>query len=344
MEISKIKVFDNHKMVLFFNDNKLKLRGFISIHAIINNLSLGATRFSEYKSEEDALNDALRLSRAMTYKCAVSDISYGGAKAVIIRKPDSTKNLEFLKKYAFFVNSLGGIFRTGADVGILKEDIKILKRYSNYIIDDYKINDPSYWTAVGIFNAIKAGLNFVFNNLSLKNKLFAIKGIGKVGFNLLKIILENKCNVIISDKNKKVTEEVKKKFPSVKVVSENEIHKQKVDVYCPCALGGEFNEKKVRELNCKIICGGANNQLENEEIGNLIFKRGIVYVPDYLANSGGLISVVCTYENKSREFLIKKIEKIYNKTKELLEWSFKNNIPTNIVLDKKMFDLINKKI
>ncbi|MCS6789254.1 MAG: hypothetical protein NZ484_01670, partial [Patescibacteria group bacterium] len=317
MKIEQIKSFDNHKMVLFFNDDKLSLRGFIAIHSIFNKLSLGATRFCEYKSEIDALNDVLKLSKNMTYKCAVSDIKYGGAKAVIIKKEKSYKSIDFLKKYAFFVNSLNGLFKTGADVGIFEEDIKILKKYSKHIIDDYSKNDPSYWTAVGIFYAIKSSLNFVFKNDLFIDKTFAIKGVGKVGFNLLKLILEHKGNVIVSDKNDNLIKKIKKTFPTVKIVDHKNIHKEKVDVYSPCALSNEFTEKNIKDLNCKIICGGANNQLENEVIGELIFKKGIIYVPDYLSNSGGLISVVSTYENKSKKFLLNKIKKIYNKVYNL---------------------------
>lgn len=336
IKFENLKSFDNHKLVLFFYDKDTKLKGFVAIHNTNLGPGFGGTRFWDYKNDYEALDDVLRLSKAMTYKCAISGVKGGGAKAVLIGK-NEIKNKKYLEKYAEIVNILNGNFYTGEDVGITQKDVEILRKKSKYIIGSLKKSgSPTPWTVLSVCKAMKAALFFLFQDDSFKNRSFALKGIGKVGYLLVKSIIKEGGIVIVSDIDKKRVEKIKKEFPQVKIVDRQEIHKQKVDVYSPCALGNEFNEKNVRELNCKIICGSANNQLADEKVGEIIFKRGIIYVPDYLANCGGLINVADELEKGgySKKRVQKKINAVYQKTLRVLKEASRLKKPTNVIVNE----------
>jgi len=330
-----MKEFDNHEFVSFFYDKKIGLCGFIAIHNTNLGPAAGGTRYFAYKSETEALDDALRLSRAMTYKCALAGVPYGGGKAVIVASKSGQKSKEFLKAYAKKVNLLKGNFYTGEDVGMTQRDINILAKSSPYIIGE-KAGDLGPWTALGMFYALKAGLKTVFGTDIVEGRTFAVKGLGKIGLEFSKLIYKNGGQIIVADINLGSVKNAKKKFPKINIVSSSEIHRQKVDVYSPCAMGGEFNKKNIRELKCKIICGGANNQLASGEDGKTIYQKGILYIPDYLANSGGLINIVGELDKGgySQHRVEKKIKEIQKTAEKIINLSNKKNEPTNFIADR----------
>jgi glutamate dehydrogenase/leucine dehydrogenase len=311
----KLPEFDKHQSVIFLNDSVTGLRGFIALHK--NSLkipSFGATRFLQYKSETDAMRDALRLSKLMSYKSAMAGLKYGGAKAVIMRNDKFQKN-KVLKAYAHQLNKLSGKFMTGTDVGLDLNDLKRMNKESKYFVG-IKSN-PEKYTAIGLFVSIETACKKVFGNESLYGRTFAIQGVGKVGYEFLKIVYKNAGDIYIADTNNKRLKLIQKLFPKVITVKQNKIQKQKVDIYMPCALSYSLNKKTVKELNCKIIIGSANNQLESMGIADKIYKKGIFYGPDYVVNAGGLISVVDEYEHK--DFNAKRIDEKVKRIKKTLE-------------------------
>lgn len=345
INIESLPEFNNHKMVSYFYDNKTGLKGFISIHNTNLGCATGGTRYFEYESEEDALRDALRLSMAMTYKCALADVNYGGGKAVII-KNGRPKNEDYLKMYAEKINLLNGNFTTGEDVGMSEKDIETLSKTSKFILGKPGVaGDPSPWASLGVYHSIRAALKSVFGNDEIKGKTFAVKGLGKVGFELCRLLYENGGNVIAADINPKAVKEAAKKLSKIKIVNTKEIHKEKADVYSPCALGKEFSYKTIRELKCKVVCGGANNQLVSPFDGETLYKKNILYIPDYLANGGGLINVVAELDEGgySREKVLKKVENIYNTATKVIELSKKKKKPTNYVADEMAEAIFLKK-
>lgn len=336
MNIEKLPEFDGHELVSFFYDKKTGLRGYIAIHNTNLGPSAGGTRYFPYKSDEEALCDALRLSRAMTYKCALAEVPYGGAKATIIIDPQKPKTKEFLIEYAKRVNLLNGNYITGEDVGIDQRDVDILAEHSKFIVGHSKSGgDLGPWAALGVFASIKGAFEATFGNDEIKDHTFAIKGLGKVGFNLCKFLYEQGGKITVANRSPEKIKDIKKHFPKIKVVSINDIHKQKVDVYSPCAIGGEFNEKTIKELKCQIICGGANNQLVDPKIGEAIHRLKILYIPDYLANAGGLISVVGELRRGGydRKWVEKKCLSIQQTAKKIIELSRKEKKPTSVVAD-----------
>ncbi len=284
---------DKHDGVWYFTDSHSGLRGFVAIHRKYKNKpSIGGTRFFPYKSEKDALNDALRLSRAMSYKCVVSGLPYGGGKAVLIGNPSKLKSKALLKSYALVIRQLNGIFYTGEDVGIEKADVQYMLRHAEFFVGkNDQAGDPSPYAAESVFDLIIGSVEREMPTQKLNQISVAIKGLGKVGADLAERLLARGVKVIGADVNAKVVARMKKKFPQMHFVSPSAISKQAVDIYAPCALGNEFTKNSIKTIKAKIICGSANNQLESSEIATLLKRQGILFVPDYLANAGGLINV-----------------------------------------------------
>lgn len=284
--------YAGHEKVFYFEDKPTKLKGFIAWHNTKLGPATGGTRLFNYSSKKEALGDVLRLSEAMTYKCAISDLPFGGGKNVIIGTK-KLKNNEFLSAYARIINSFDGKCTTGTDVGISDEDAIFMSKITPYILKGNNgKTTTSEMASFGVYVGIKTSLKLLLPKKLNKDVHITIKGVGKIGFNLTKLLVKDGFKITVADIDKDKIIEIKKLFPSVKVSDFKNIHKIKADVYSPCAMGGEFNLKTIKELNCLIIAGGANNQLKNESLSKKIYNRGIWYIPDFLINSGGLIQIV----------------------------------------------------
>lgn len=337
-DLRKFKEFDDHKLVIKTEDKKAGLRGFIAIHN--DNLGLpavGGTRMFPYSSEKVALKDVLKLSRAMTYKCAMARVPHGGAKGVIIGDPKKDKTEKLLEVYAKQVNALGGKFYTGEDVGLTENDIALMLKYSSFFNGSPALaGDPSPYAALSTFYSIQSAVSFVNNNKSLYGLKVAIKGVGKVGKALAKLLYDSGAIIYIADIDKIALIETKKIISNVKIVDTQEINSLNVDVYAPCALGNEFSMKNASKIKAKIICGGANNQLADDEIGDWFFNNDITYIPDYVANAGGLINVVDELEkggyNKQR--VLGRIAQVKDTVNKILTLSRQNNKSPHRIADE----------
>lgn len=343
-DFKNIEEFDNHFKIIRLKDKKVKLEGYIVIHRKVKNKpSFGATRFLNYRLKEDAFRDALRLSKLMSYKSAIAGLPYGGAKAVIIKPKGNFSREDIFKSYANKLNKLSGDFITGTDVGVYLSDLKLIKKYTNYIVGFS--SEPEKYTAQGVLNSIKVALDHVYKSHIYKNYSFSIQGIGKVGFKLLDLLSKKGVkNIYVSDVDKSKLKQAKNKYPFIKILSPNEIYAKKVDVFCPCALSGVLNNQSIKKLKCKIIVGSANNQLKNEKVSENLHKLGILYCPDYLVNSGGLISVVdeFRYGNTENGRLSKSIDKISKNLSKILIESKKNNLSPHSITKSIYLSILNK--
>lgn len=291
-DLSVYPEFDQHKQVIRFEDPESGLVGFIAIHRERGPLSTGGTRYVSYATESDAIRDALRLSRAMTAKCVVSGLPYGGAKGVIMARSAGTqKSKELLAAYAGVVESLRGAFRTGEDVGMTEQDVQILLAHSNFFNGKSDVaGDPSPFAAESVA-LVMDSVSQLHLGASLEKLHIAVKGVGKVGGSLVKILANKGARVSIADTNKDAIDSVRGLLPAIPEISSKEIAFIRSDIYAPCALGNEVNDETIERLRVKIICGGANNQLADPRFAAILESRNILYVPDYLANAGGLINV-----------------------------------------------------
>lgn len=298
--IAALPEYRDHEAVFELEDPDSSLHGFIAIHKKNAGIpSLGATRLWHYQNSTEALRDALRLSHLMTHKASGAGMLYGGAKCALIMPTEGILDRKKLfAAYASCVNTLQGVFVTGTDVGLTDDDLTIMAKHSSYIIGCGV--DSGYYTALGLLYGIQAIFDFLDGTTSVRDKRFAIQGLGKTGMRLLELLLDHGANqIIVSDINEEVVKRACLLSPLIRVADPSEIHKQEVDVFCPCALGGILNKNSISELRCRAIIGSANNQLQSEEDRVSISSQGILYVPDYIANAGGLLSVVDQYEQKS---------------------------------------------
>jgi len=325
--------YDNHEQVVFCNDKDTGLKAIIGIHNTVMGPALGGTRMWNYGSEWEALNDVLRLSRAMTFKSAITGLNLGGGKAVILGDAKTQKSPELMRKFGEFVHSLNGKYITAEDVGMETEDMDIVREVTPYVtgISQNKggAGNPSPITAYGVFMGMKAAAKFKFGSEILEDKKVFVQGIGSVGEALVEHLVNEGADVMITDINKERLDEVRSKY-GVTVFEENDICDAEMDIYAPCALGATINDDTIYRLKASVVAGAANNQLAEElKHGKLLQERGIVYAPDFLINAGGIINVYAELENYDRQEIMRKTENIYNTTLEILENAKANELTTH---------------
>ena len=322
--------FDGHEQIVFCNDKDTGLKAIISIHNTVLGPALGGTRMWSYKSEWDALNDVLRLSRGMTYKSAITGLNLGGGKAVIIGDAKTQKNDKLMLKFGEFVNSLSGKYITAEDVGMETRDMDVIREVTPFVtgISEKKggSGNPSPVTAYGVYMGMKAAAKYKFGSDNLEGKKILVQGVGHVGETLVKYITDEGAQVIINDINESRLEELSSKY-NTNVVLGNDIYNLDLDIYAPCALGATINDNSIHQLNTKIIAGASNNQLKDEfKHGKILKEKGIAYAPDFLINAGGIINVYGELKGYSKQESLKKTENIYNTTLEIFKYSDKENL------------------
>lgn len=335
-----------HEQVMFCNDPDTGLKAIIAVHNTVLGPSLGGTRMWNYANESEALHDVLRLSRGMTYKSAISGLNLGGGKAIIIGDSRSMKSEQLFRRFGQFVDSLNGKYITAEDVGISTNDIKWVAQETKHVAGKPKdmggTGDPSPVTALGVYQGMKAAAKFAFGTDDLKGKKIAVQGVGHVGGYLVDYLAEEGADIIITDIHQDIINQVRDKH-QVEVVDPNKIYDIPMDIYAPCALGATINDNTLSRLQCKVIAGAANNQLENEILhGEALLKKGMVYAPDFLINAGGIINCYAEVQEVADDFVKTKTDGIYHTTLEILEKSKVEEIPTYLAANKMAEERIAK--
>ncbi len=341
--LKQFSEFDNHQLVAQLFDERAGLKGFIAIHNTHLGPAVGGTRLYAYDTEEQALADVLRLSRAMTYKCAAAGVAFGGGKGVIIGEPTPEKRAALLQAYAQAVAELGGQFFTGEDVGITEADVQFMLRHSSYFIGKAEhAGDPSPYAALSTYYAMQAAIKEKTGATSLFGVKVVVKGLGKVGSELARLLLQDGAVVTGADIKLEAAEAVKKALPGLTLCNPHEAHRLSAHVFAPCALGQELTNETVPEIKARVVCGSANNQLASDGIGDDLFKRGILYVPDYVANAGGLIDVVDELREGgfNKERVKAGVEAVRTTVTNILRTALQTNVSPHSVanqLAEKMF-------
>lgn len=340
-------VLNNHEQVSFCHDQDTGLKAIIAIHNTVLGPGLGGVRMWPYKSEMEALNDVLRLSRGMTYKAAITGLNVGGGKAVIIGDPKKDKSEALFRKFGRFVESLNGRYITAEDVGTSTKDMEYIHMETKYVTGLPVImgggGDPSPTTAYGVYMGMKACAKELWGKDSLTGKTILVQGVGHVGENLVRLLTKENAKVLITDINQDQLSRVSELFKAKVIISE-EIYDLDIDIYSPCALGATLNENTINRLRCSIVAGAANNQLADEVIhGEMIMEKGITYAPDFLINAGGLINVCSELNGYNKEIAMAATEHIYNVTLDILKKSKQENISTYMaakqIAEKRIIDI-----
>lgn len=319
-EMDMFQRIQNHEQVVFCNDEETGLKAIIAIHNTTLGPALGGCRMRPYASVDEALEDVLRLSKGMTYKCAAADVDFGGGKAVIIGNPETDKHPELFRAFGQFVESLNGRFYTGTDMGTTPEDFVYALKETNCIVgvnEEYGgSGDSSIPTAMGVIYGLQATNQNVWGSKDLHGKAYAIQGLGKVGFKVAERLLEEGADLYVTDISQKsidlLVAKAKNMGAAIKVVSGEEIYSVDADVFVPCAIGGVINDHTVDQLKVKAVVGSANNQLLDLSHGLMLHEKGILYAPDYIVNAGGLIQVADELYEPNKERVLQKTSAIYN--------------------------------
>ena len=280
-----------HEQIAFRHDSSTGLRAIVAIHSTRLGPTLGGTRFYPYETEDDALADVLRLSKAMSYKSAAAGLDFGGGKAVIMGNPRTDKSPELLRAYGRFVDSLSGRYITTEDVGTTVPDMDIIAQATTHVTGTSNgSGDPSETTGWGVFSAIRSVAKRLWNVDTLEGRHVAIQGAGKVGSYLAGHLANDGCKLTVADISEEATQRWVDAY-GARVVGTDEIHRVDCDVLSPCALSGEVSTSTVPEMVCAAIVGCANNQLASPEAADMVTERGIVYAPDFIVNAGGVINI-----------------------------------------------------
>jgi leucine dehydrogenase len=294
-----MKVFEQmetmgHERVLICSNPDVGLKAIIAVHSTVLGPGLGGVRMWRYGSDEEAITDALRLSRGMTYKAAAAGLNLGGGKAVIIGDSKTQKSEALFRSFGRYVDSLAGLYITAEDVGTDMEDMELILSETRWVTGVSPSHggsgDPSPVTAYGTLQGIKSAVNWKYGDTSLKGRSVAIQGLGSVGHYLATYLIEEGAKVFGTDIDSEAIDRATS--DGVEVVSQDEIFDVECDIFAPCALGAILNDDTIPRLKCTIVAGAANNQLSEEKShAKMLGERDILYAPDFVINAGGLINV-----------------------------------------------------
>jgi leucine dehydrogenase len=339
---------EDFEQVVFCNDNRTGLKAIIAMHSTALGPAVGGCRMWNYASEEEAVNDVLRLSRGMTYKAAISGLNWGGGKAVIVGDARTAKNRDMLERFGDFVATLGGNYVTAKDVGIGSDDLRIVKSRTPHVLgidgESGSSGDPSPATAWGVYHGMRAAAKEAFGTTSLKGLRIAVQGLGSVAYYLLEHLAAEGAIVVGCDVDNAAIDRAVKKF-GIETVRPEAIYDVKCDIFSPNALGSSINPETLPRIQAKVIAGGANNQLATPEMGVEVLKRGLVYAPDYAINAGGLTniyheSMVEGGYSKARAFA--HVAQIENTITAILQRSRAEKMPADQVADRMAEERVNR--
>ena len=323
---------DDFKKVVLCNDAASGLRAVIAIHSTVLGPANGGLRMYPYASSEEAIRDALRLARGMTYKWAAAGEDRGGGKAVIVGDPRTQKSEALLRAFGRFVDQLGGEYYTGEDVGTTLDDMEVIYKETDYVatLPEHVggVGDISPATAFGVLQAMRACVKRVWGEPSLAGRTVALQGLGMCGAKALTMLVDEGARVVVADVD---AEKVRAAtaLPGVSAVDPAAIHAQDVDVFAPFALGGVIDDRTIPELRAKVVAGSANNVFAEERHGDELERRGIVYAVDYVANAGGAIMDAHQFHKGgfSRERAMRAVERIFDRTEEIFARADRDGIP-----------------
>ncbi|MEW6375459.1 MAG: Glu/Leu/Phe/Val dehydrogenase dimerization domain-containing protein [Thermodesulfobacteriota bacterium] len=332
MKIFERMAQEGHEQLIFCYDKSTGLRAIIAIHDTTLGPATGGCRMYIYDTEEEAIEDVLRLSKAMTFKIAAAGLNLGGGKCIIWGDPPTEKCEALFRSLGRFINTLGGRFITGTDLGTVNEDFVWARQETPYVCalpEEYGgSGDTAVITAYGVWHGLKAAANWCWGSESLQGKRVAIQGVGKVGCHLINYLQHDGAECIISDTEPKRIEVVKGSYKDMMVVEPERIYDIDCHIFSPNAIGGILNDRTIPRLKCQVIGGAANNQLAEPIHGDMLRERGILYCPDFVINSGGLIQVADEQQGFNRERAFRKAANIYLRLMEIFRISKERNIST----------------
>jgi leucine dehydrogenase len=330
---------DGFEQFIWCRDQESGLRAFIAIHSTKRGPALGGCRLWPYASEEDAVADAMRLARSMTYKAAAAGLAYGGGKAVVIGHAGDPRNEQQFEALGRFIERLGGSYWTGVDVGTTTADMDAAARFTSYVTDiTGSLGGTDDWTAdmtaYGVWHGMKATAQHVYGSDRLRGLTIAVQGLGKVGWALCRYLHREGARLIVTDLRMRRVEQAVVAFQALPVGA-NRIYDVPCHIFAPCALGGILDSPAIDRLQCRIVVGSANNQLALPHSLQLeaLQKKGIVYAPDYIVNAGGIIATAAELDGDGPHRIRSRVRRIARTLEEVYRVSDADGITTAAAAD-----------
>jgi leucine dehydrogenase len=337
MDVFASPAFDNHEQVVFFFDRASGLKAIVALHDTTLGPAIGGCRMWPYASEADAVTDVLRLAKGMTYKAAMASLPFGGGKTVIIGDPRTGKSEALFRALGRAIDSLGGRYYTGEDVGTCPADMDWASAETACVLgrSSGSSGDPSPVTARGVWLGIRAAVKHRLGNADLTGIRIAVQGLGHVGYNVARLLAQDGAKLIVADLDPARAERAAEEF-GARLVDGDAIFGVEAEVLTPCALGGVINDQTLPRLTCKIVAGAANNQLLEPRHGAALHARGILYAPDYVINAGGLINIAEELRSGSydRGRALAKVQTVAETLTEVFERAEREGAPTSEIADR----------
>ncbi|MFT7184981.1 MAG: leucine dehydrogenase [Pseudohongiellaceae bacterium] len=327
------------------NDDVSGLKAIIAIHNTHFGPALGGCRFIPYEKNFDAMQDAVRLARGMSYKAALAGVNQGGGKAVIIKPKGYFDPKLLFAEFGRFVESLNGRYITAIDSGTTAKEMDIIQQQTSHVTSTSTTDNPSIYTAKGVFEGIKSSVKHKLNKDDLQGLRIAIQGVGNVGAELGRLLHKAGAHIIVADINQANVDTAMRDFAS-EVVKPEDIYRTPCAVFSPCGLSNVINKNTIEKLRCMIIAGSANVQLESHELGQRLHEKGILYAPDYVINAGGLIYVSSEHQGLEKSVVVEKISHIHETLSDIFQQSKLSNTASSLIADviarSKLYEAINQ--
>jgi leucine dehydrogenase len=337
-----MKIFEymekyDYEQLVMCQDKASGLKAVIAIHDTTLGPALGGTRMWTYNTEAEAIEDALRLAKGMTYKAACAGLNLGGGKTVIMGDPRKDKNEAMFRAFGRYIQGLNGRYITAEDVGTTVADMDLIHQETDYVTGISPAfgsgGNPSPVTAYGVYVGMKATAKHAWGSDSLEGKTVAVQGVGNVSYNLCRYLHEEGARLIVTDINQEAVKRAVEEF-GARAVDVNDIYSVECDIFSPNALGAVINDDTIPQFKARVIAGAANNVLKEERHGDQIHEMGFYYAPDYVINAGGLINVADELHGYNRERAMKKVEGIYQNIEKVFEIAQRDKIPTYKAADR----------
>lgn len=318
----------------FRHDKSTGLRAIIAIHNTRLGPALGGCRFISYNSDDDAIEDVIRLARGMSYKAAIANVPQGGGKAVILKPMEPYDRQDLFQAFGGFIQDLGGRYITAVDSGSLITDMDEVARQTSFVSGTTRDgHNPSPVTALGVYAGILAAVKHQLQRGSVKGLRIAVQGVGNVGYALAALLHRDGARLIVSDADPGRVQRCVSEFGAT-AVSTDEIYGVDCELFAPCGLGGILNATTIAQLRCSIVAGAANNQLVDDSQGEVLHEKGILYAPDYVINAGGLIQVSLGHLKKTDSEIKQRTLALGGTLTDLFQRSHADNIPPEQIANR----------
>lgn len=334
IKLTDLKAPDGFERLVLAEEQSVGLRALICLHSTALGPAAGGCRMWRYGSDAEAITDVTRLARGMTYKNAMADLGLGGGKSVIIGDPRRDKTPALMRAFGRAVDALNGSYYTAEDVGISTEDMAFAAEETRYAVGlSGRSGDPSPWTAEGVFRCLLVGATHVYGSEDLQGRKVLVQGLGHVGMSLAEKLHLAGAELIVTDIHEAALNDAQSRFGAT-VCAPDAVFQQEMDIFAPCALGGVLTKDSVAQLSAKLVCGAANNQLATADIADVLRQRGITYLPDYVVNAGGIISVASEIHGKDNAWRQARLDGIAHRVAQMVENASAERRSTTVIADE----------